>query len=207
MLCCCDIYIFLQLEGNVFVVYNLGTVDNPVGDISVKVNDNAYHVVRFHRTGHNSTLQVDDYNVQTSFPSGNINLLLNEQVQYGNSWNVYNYCGIYLAGHQLQVFNSQSQIQVGGKWGRGKSRIERPFTGIISGVVVNGLRVLDLAAEKDIHASIRGDVQLISGILDRHDHLQKMQQVHIPIRFFHIGYLFLIGTFAITDASVWFPRR
>lgn len=75
------------------------------------------------------------------------------------------------------MFNSQSQIQIGGKWSKGKSRIERPFSGIISGVVVNGLRVLDLAAEKDIHASIRGDVQLISGILDRHDHLQKMQQV------------------------------
>lgn len=76
----------------------------------------------------------------------------------------------------MQVFNSQSQIQIGGKWSK-KGRIERPFSGIISGVVVNGLRILDLAAEKDVHASIRGDVQLISGILDRQDHLQKMQQV------------------------------
>ncbi|KAJ8963150.1 hypothetical protein NQ318_018615 [Aromia moschata] len=135
------------VEGNVFAVYNLGTNDLPLGDISVKVNDNSYHVVRFHRQGHNSTLQIDDYNVQTSHPSG----------------------------HQLQVFNSQSQIQIGGKWTR-KGRIERAFTGVISGVVVNGLRILDLAAEKDIHASIRGDVQLISGIFDRHDHLQKMQQ-------------------------------
>lgn len=82
----------------------------------------------------------------------------------------------FFLGHQLQVFNSQSQIQIGGKWTK-KNRIERPFSGIISGVVVNGLRVLDLAAEKDVHASIRGDVQLISGILDRHEHLQKMQQV------------------------------
>lgn len=80
-------------------------------------------------------------------------------------------------GHQLQVFNSQSQIQIGGKWSKGKSRVERPFTGIISGVVVNGLRIMDLAAEKDVHASIRGDVQLISGIHERHDPLQKMQQV------------------------------
>ncbi|CAH0550489.1 unnamed protein product [Brassicogethes aeneus] len=138
------------VEGNVFVVYNLGTNDHPLGEITVKVNDNAYHVVKFHRSGHNSTLQVDDYNVQTSHPEG----------------------------QELQIFNSQSQIQIGGKWSRGKSRIERPFSGIISGVVVNGLRVLDLAAEKDVHASIRGDVQLISGIMERHsaDHLQKMQQ-------------------------------
>ncbi|KAG5887691.1 hypothetical protein JTB14_002012 [Gonioctena quinquepunctata] len=135
------------VEGNVFVVYNLGTNDLLLGEISVKVNDNAYHVIRYHRYGHNSTLQVDDYNVQTNHPSG----------------------------HQLQVFNSQSQIQIGGKWNK-KGRIERPFSGVISGVVVNGLRILDLAAEKDVHASIRGDVSLISGILDRQDHLQKMQQ-------------------------------
>ncbi|XP_060517704.1 neurexin 1 isoform X3 [Cylas formicarius] len=136
------------VEGNVFVVYNLGTNDHPLGEISVKVNDNQYHVVKFHRHGHNSTLQVDDYNVQTSYP----------------------------AGDQLKVFNTQSQIQIGGKWSRGKKRIERPFSGIISGVVVNRLRILDLAAEKDVHVSIRGDVALVSGILDRHDHLQKMQQ-------------------------------
>uniref|UniRef100_A0AAR5PA03 Laminin G domain-containing protein n=1 Tax=Dendroctonus ponderosae TaxID=77166 RepID=A0AAR5PA03_DENPD len=126
----------------------MGTNDHPLGEISVKVNDNQYHVIKFHRQGYNSTLQVDDYNVQSSFPGGN----------------------------QLQVFNTQSQIQIGGKWSRGKKRIDRPFSGIISGVVVNTLHVLDLAAEKDVHASIRGDVALIQGILERHDHLQKMQQ-------------------------------
>lgn len=87
-----------------------------------------------------------------------------------------------VVGHQLQVFNSQSQIQIGGKWSKGKSRIERPFSGTVAGIVVNGMRILDLAAEKDIHTSIRGDVQLVTGILDRHDHdsndLQKMQQVN-----------------------------
>ncbi|GLV43351.1 Neurexin 1 [Carabus blaptoides fortunei] len=140
-------YIELEIvEGNVFMVYNMGTNDHPLGEISVKVNDNVYHVVRFRRSGANSTLQIDDFNVQTNHPTG----------------------------HQLQVFNSQSQIQVGGKWNRGKSRVERPFTGILAGVVVNGMRVLDLAAEKDTHTSIRGDVQLMTGILERHD--QKMQQ-------------------------------
>ncbi|XP_072398533.1 neurexin 1-like [Diabrotica undecimpunctata] len=133
------------VEGNVFVVYNLGSSDLLLGEISVKVNDNAYHVVRYHRQGHNATLQVDDYNVQTVHP----------------------------LGHQLQVFNTQSQIQIGGKWTK-KGRIERPFSGKISGVVVNGLRILDLAAEKDLHTSIRGDVQLTQ--MDKHEHLQKMQQ-------------------------------
>lgn len=82
-----------------------------------------------------------------------------------------------ISGNQLQIFNSQSQIQIGGKWNKNRSRIERPFSGIVAGVVVNGLRILDLAAEKDIHTSIRGDVQLTTGILDRHDNIQKMQQV------------------------------
>lgn len=82
-----------------------------------------------------------------------------------------------ISGNQLQIFNSQSQIQIGGKWNKNRSRIERPFTGIIAGVVVNGLRILDLAAEKDLHTSIRGDVQITTGILDRHDNIQKMQQV------------------------------
>lgn len=52
------------------MVYNLGTHDHPIGEISLKVNDNAYHVVRFKRSGSNATLQVDDYNVQSNHPSG-----------------------------------------------------------------------------------------------------------------------------------------
>ena len=46
------------------------------------------------------------------------------------------------------MFNHQSQIQLGGKWNPVKSRVERPFKGVMSGVVFNGLRPLDLAAEK-----------------------------------------------------------
>jgi len=53
------------------MVYNMGTNDHPIGEIGVKVNDNAYHVVRFTRSGANSTIQVDDYNVQTNHPTGN----------------------------------------------------------------------------------------------------------------------------------------
>lgn len=72
-----------------------------------------------------------------------------------------------------------SNIQVGGKISKnGRSRIERPFTGVIAGLSVNRLRVLDLAAERDLHVTMRGDVQLVTGVLDRND-LQKMQQVRI----------------------------
>ncbi|PNF32109.1 hypothetical protein B7P43_G02829 [Cryptotermes secundus] len=143
-------YMELEIvEGNIFMVYNMGTNDHPIGEIGVKVNDNAYHVVRFTRSGANSTIQVDDYNVQTNHPEG----------------------------HQLSVFNSQAQIQIGGKWNHAKQRVERPFSGVMAGLVFNGLRLLDLASEKDGRTSVRGDVQLMTGIRDRqHEPLQRMQQ-------------------------------
>lgn len=69
-------------------------------------------------------------------------------------------------------------IQVGGKVPKGvsRSRIERPFAGVIAGLSINRLRILDLAAERDTQITIRGDVQLVTGVLDRND-LQRMQQV------------------------------
>lgn len=71
-------------------------------------------------------------------------------------------------------------VQVGGKIPKansfGRSRIERPFTGVIAGLSINRLRVLDLAAERDPQITIRGDIQLVTGVLDRND-LQRMQQV------------------------------
>ena len=45
------------------VVYNLGQQDIMVRDTSVRINDGKYHVVRFIRTGVNSSLQVDDNQV------------------------------------------------------------------------------------------------------------------------------------------------
>ncbi|XP_070156570.1 neurexin 1 isoform X1 [Polyergus mexicanus] len=138
------------VEGNVFAVYNMGTNDHPIGEVGVKVNDNQYHVIRFTRTGSNSTLQVDDYNLQSNHP----------------------------LGHQLTVFNSQSTIQVGGRWNRSKGRVERPFLGVIAGLVVNGARILELAAAKDGKVITRGDVQLLpaGSLLDRAAPLQRMQQ-------------------------------
>ncbi|XP_058809693.1 neurexin-3-like [Phymastichus coffea] len=138
------------VEGNVFAVYNMGTNDHPIGEIGVKVNDNQYHVIRFTRSGANSTLQVDDYNLLSNHPQGN----------------------------QHAEFNSQSTIQVGGRWNRGKSRIDKPFLGIMSGLVVNGANIFGLAAEKDSRTSVKGDVQMlpIGGLTDRAGPLQRMQQ-------------------------------
>ena len=46
------------------VVYNLGQQDIMLRDSNMRVNDGKYHVVRFVRTGVNSTLQVDDNQVR-----------------------------------------------------------------------------------------------------------------------------------------------
>lgn len=52
------------------MVYNMGTQDQPIGEIGSKVNDNAYHIIRFTRNGANSTLQLDDFNTHTIYPAG-----------------------------------------------------------------------------------------------------------------------------------------
>lgn len=66
-------YMELEIvEGNIFMVYNIGSVDLPLGEIGTKVNDNAYHVVRFSRKGGNATLQLDDYNVQALTPQSKL---------------------------------------------------------------------------------------------------------------------------------------
>jgi len=61
---------FFQIDGNIFVVYNIGTADHPIGELFQKVNDNNYHVLRFQRLGANSTLQLDNFPLQTKIPTG-----------------------------------------------------------------------------------------------------------------------------------------
>ncbi len=59
-----------QIGGKVWVNYNLGAKDVTVGDIETKVNDGRYHVVRFTRSGVNSSLQIDGKKPHTKFPQG-----------------------------------------------------------------------------------------------------------------------------------------
>lgn len=128
----------------------MGTHENPISETGVKVDDDLYHVIRFTRSGPNATLQVDDYNIQTYNPGG----------------------------PQLSVFNTQGKVLIGGKWESGSHTIERPFTGVVSGLVFNGQRILDLAAEKDSRISTIGEVQLMSSIKNRiHVPPPTMQQV------------------------------
>jgi len=105
-----------------------------------------------------------------------IKLIVNTREFYENKFR--GLC-ISRTGHQLTVFNSQSTIQVGGRWNRSKGRVERPFLGVIAGLVVNGARILELAAAKDGKVVTRGDVQLLTAgsLLDRAPPMQRMQQV------------------------------
>ena len=59
-----------QVNGKVFVVYNLGTIDHPIGDLYNDVDDDKYHVIKFERRGANSTLTLDNRPAQRKFPTG-----------------------------------------------------------------------------------------------------------------------------------------
>ncbi|XP_045116786.1 neurexin-1-like isoform X2 [Portunus trituberculatus] len=149
---------FMELEiveGNVFVVYNMGTEDHPVGEIMSKVNDGMYHVVRFIRSGPNATVQIDDYEIQENNPSedGQTSFRVLKKLRSG-IWH----------GHQLSVFNAQSKLQVGGRRAKRSSSIERPFQGVMSGLVLNGERPLDLAAERDPRVLLEGNVHLLMNL-------------------------------------------
>lgn len=138
-------YMELQIiDENILMVYNLGTEDHDIGLLDVKVNDGKVHIVRFTRSGPNSTIQVDNHNRIDKHPSG---------------------------GKQLTVFNSHYKIQIGGKINLAKQQysglgshhhdnIEKPFHGIILGFIYNGYRLLDLAMDGDSRISFHGDVSL-----------------------------------------------
>lgn len=127
---------YMQLElldGNILVVYNLGTEDIDISELGSKVNDGQYHIVRFTRSGQNSTLQIDNHNVLTKSPTGK----------------------------QLNIFNSHAKVQIGGHKNVIRNSIEKPFIGILAGLVFNGHRLLDIAAEYDPRIQVEGDVEMM----------------------------------------------
>ena len=51
--------------------------------MNARVDDGKYHVVRFTRSGANSTLQLNEMQVQTKHPSGNVYLsIVNEIISF-----------------------------------------------------------------------------------------------------------------------------
>ena len=67
------------------------------------------------------------------------------------------------------MFNDQSVIHLGGRWNPTLKRVERPFTGVMAGIVYNGLRPLDLAADP-------------SSSLKRKDKTSARTQIQGPVR-------------------------
>ncbi|CAH2094247.1 unnamed protein product [Euphydryas editha] len=137
---------YMQMEiirGNLFMVYNVGDGDHPLGDEAARVDDGAYHVARFTRNGSRAALQLDNYAVNIRHPQG---------------------------GQQSSIFNGMSRVTVGGGGGGARS-----FSGVVAGLVLNGVRLLDLAAAADPAAALRGDVRRARAPLDRD--INRMQQV------------------------------
>ena len=64
------LFLFVKVAGHIFVSYNVGREDIAIGEMNSRVDDGKYHVVRFTRSGANSTLQLDEMQVQTKHPLG-----------------------------------------------------------------------------------------------------------------------------------------
>lgn len=76
----------------------------------------------------------------------------------------------FSGGQQSTIFNSMLTVTVGGGVGGARS-----FSGVLAGLVVDGVRVLDLAAAGDPAVSVRGDARRAHTPLDRD--INRMQQV------------------------------
>ncbi|CAL4079401.1 unnamed protein product, partial [Meganyctiphanes norvegica] len=153
-------YMELELiDGNVYMVYNMGTEDHPIGERLTKINDGTYHVVRFVRSGPNATIQVDDYQVHSKNPKDIVQLSDLKVLKKLRSriWH----------GHQLAVFNGQSTLQIGGKRVRRASSVtvERPFKGPISNHFKQSMRIFYLASSQGPSRDIRDPVYLSVSII------------------------------------------
>lgn len=84
------------------VTYNLGQQDIVIRDTSSKVNDGKYHVVRFSRTGVNSTLQVDDNQVN-SLSLHHTNTTLTDR--NANGFNAANFLLIFM--HESEYLQNE----------------------------------------------------------------------------------------------------
>ena len=67
-------------------------------------------------------------------------------------------------GRQMSVFNSQARVQIGGKWHQVMGRVERPFLGVLAGLVYNKVRVLDDVRDRRPGTDIMGHVTLLDTI-------------------------------------------
>lgn len=60
------------------------------------------------------------------------------------------------------MFSDQAKIQIGGTVNEDRGTIERPFLGVMAGVLFNGLRPLDKLVAKDAYADSDGDIKVLA---------------------------------------------
>ncbi|XP_077538262.1 neurexin 1 [Haemaphysalis longicornis] len=133
-------FLLLHIEGGkLMVTYSAGSAgDLTASDPGLRVNDGRYHVARVTRNGANVTLAVDDRTAYARSIKGRGPGVLSRY------WSV-------------EAGGFQQQHQAG-------SAVQRPLEGVVAGLVFDGVRLLDLAAENEPRVRIQGDVQLLLSI-------------------------------------------
>ncbi|KAL1415924.1 hypothetical protein MTO96_028518 [Rhipicephalus appendiculatus] len=116
--------------------------DLTASDPGLRVNDGRYHVARVRRDGANVTLTVDDRTAHARSIKGRAPGVLSRY------WSVE--AGGFRSSHQ--------------QGGADSDAVQRPFEGVMAGLVFDGVRLLDLAAENEPRVRIQGDVQLLLSI-------------------------------------------
>lgn len=80
-----------------------------------------------------------------------------------------------------KIVFSQSRIQIGGKWNQHRGRVEKPYLGVMAGLVFNKIRPLDMVKEREPGSEMMGHVRLLDTIpynyRDKHlEMFERMQQ-------------------------------
>ncbi|KAH7940421.1 hypothetical protein HPB49_000195 [Dermacentor silvarum] len=137
-------FLLLHIEGGkLLVTYSAGNAgDLTASDPGLRVNDGRYHVARVRRDGANVTLTVDDRTAHARSIKGRAPGVLSRY------WSVET--GGFRSSHQ--------------QGGADSDAVQRPFEGVMAGLVFDGVRLLDLAAENEPRVRIQGDVQLLLSI-------------------------------------------
>ncbi|CAG9105483.1 unnamed protein product [Plutella xylostella] len=169
----------------------------PLGDEAARVDDGAYHVLRFTRNGSQAALQLDNYAVNIRHPQGGQQSTIFNSMSTitvgGGAGGARSFSGVMagLVVNGVRVLDLAASgdpaVSVRGDARRASSPLDRDinrmqqillswgsFSGVMAGLVVNGVRVLDLAASGDPAVSVRGDARRASSPLDRD--INRMQQ-------------------------------
>ena len=79
----------------------------------------------------------------------------------------------------MNMFNSQSRIQIGGKWNQLLGRVEKPFLGVMAGISFNKVRPLDMVRDRAGDSEMMGHVKLLDVIPYnyREDNLEMFERM------------------------------